>query len=261
MKCRMILSFLAVVLVVDLNAQMVVEDPIAIAQDAVNQAINLAKYVEMVNNQIQQIETMTKELEQVTAYTEAFGDPSKLLNIAGADELISRIGNFESGSKLVDLQQSASGSEALKNTSNGLYSAIVPIQIGGKEIGRNLDLYKKHGALEATVSNYSDIHDQSIQRATAARKNLSKTATALQAASTDAEVQKLQGVIAAQSAELESLQSEVANAATHVLVQDVQNRTDSEKQDEARIEADVAEWNHVNREFDAALSLPGQRKK
>lgn len=260
MKRRIVLSFLAVILTVDLKAQMIVEDPMAIAQDAMNQAINLAKYVEMVNNQVQQIETMTRELEQVTAYTEAFGDPSKLLNIAGADQLISRLGSFESGGKLVDLQRSASGSAALGYTANGLYSAIAPIQIGGKETDRNPDLYKKHGALEATVSNYSDTHDQSIQRAKSARENLSNATTALQTATTDAEVQKLQGVIATQSAELESLQSEVANAATHVLVQDVQNRNDSEKQDEARIEADVAEWNHVNREFDASLSLPAQRK-
>ena len=49
------------------RAQLVVEDIASIAQDAVNQVVDLAKYVEMVNNQVQQINTMTQELQQTVA--------------------------------------------------------------------------------------------------------------------------------------------------------------------------------------------------
>ena len=60
------------------RAQLVVEDIASIAQDAVNQVVDLAKYVEMVNNQVQQINTMTQELQQTVAYVKAFGDPAQL---------------------------------------------------------------------------------------------------------------------------------------------------------------------------------------
>jgi hypothetical protein len=73
---------------VSARAQLIVEDVASIAQDAVDQIVDLAKYVEMVNNQVQQINTMTQELQQVTAYVQAYGDPSQLLNIIGANELI-----------------------------------------------------------------------------------------------------------------------------------------------------------------------------
>jgi hypothetical protein len=72
-------------------AQVVVIDPAHIANNQANHLVDLAKYVEMVNNQLKQIITMTQELQQVTAYVKAFGDPSSLLNITGANQLISSL--------------------------------------------------------------------------------------------------------------------------------------------------------------------------
>ena len=57
------------------NAQLVVTDPIAHTLTRIDHAQDIAKYIEMVNNQIRQINTMTQELQQVTAYVKAFGDP------------------------------------------------------------------------------------------------------------------------------------------------------------------------------------------
>src|ERR1700677_2865818 len=67
------------------RAQEVVTDPVS---DALNEEMHLedlAKYVQMVENQVQQIETLTQELEQVEAYVKAFGDPSQILNVTGAN--------------------------------------------------------------------------------------------------------------------------------------------------------------------------------
>lgn len=50
-----------------LPAQVVVIDPAQIANNQANHIVDLAKYVEMVNNQLKQITTMTQELQQVTA--------------------------------------------------------------------------------------------------------------------------------------------------------------------------------------------------
>ena len=104
------------------NAQVVVIDPTAIAHNQANHVVDLAKYVEMVNNQIRQINTMTQELQQVTAYVKAFGDPSKLLNIVGANQLISSLRQTGVGETIGQLQQAANGIQALQYRANGLYT-------------------------------------------------------------------------------------------------------------------------------------------
>ena len=48
-----------------LSAQWVVQDPTLIAQDAVHQAANIAKYVEMVNHQLTQIDHLARQLSQL----------------------------------------------------------------------------------------------------------------------------------------------------------------------------------------------------
>lgn len=243
------------------RAQLIVEDVASIAQDAINQVVDLGKYIEMVNNQVQQINTMTQELQQVTAYVQAFGDPSRILEVTGATELIDSLQQSGVGQTIGALQQTASGVEALRNNAEGLYQSIGNIQIGNVELPRNADLYKKFSALENAAENYSTVYEDGVQKGKIYRGRIAETTTALQAASTDAEAQKLQGVITGQSAQLEAIQGEVANAATTVITQDILNRNDAEKQEQAKIEADTAEWAQATKGFDGVLTLPGRRQR
>ena len=109
------------------RAQLIVEDVLSIAQDAVNQVVDLAKYVEMVNNQVQQINTMTQELQQTVAYVKAFGDPAQLLEITGVNELMSELDLSGIGQTLGEIQQTASGIQSLKNNATGLYQSITDV--------------------------------------------------------------------------------------------------------------------------------------
>ena len=63
----------------------------------------------------------------------------------------------------------------------------------------------------------------------------------LQAATTDAETQKLQGVLTAQSAQLAALGDDETHAATQAVVQDIANRNDQQKQQEAQDEEIAAD--------------------
>jgi hypothetical protein len=85
------------------HAQYVVTDPVS---DVLNQVMHLqdiAKEVEMINNQVQQINTLTQELQQTQAYVKAFGNPEELIHIVGADELIrpQESGSLSSSCKMV----------------------------------------------------------------------------------------------------------------------------------------------------------------
>jgi hypothetical protein len=242
------------------NAQVVVEDPIAIAQSATQHAIDLAKYVEMISKQVEQINLLTSQLQQVTAYVEAFGDPSALLQITGADNIISQLQQQPIGQLLGQLQDAASGVQSLQNNSNGLYRSIENISISGVEVPRAESLYRKFGALENTVDNFQTVHEEAQGRIQSLKREISSTTTSLQAATTDAQVQKLQGVLASQRAELAALQAEVQQAASQVTVQDTLNRNDEEKQAQAQREKDAAEWGITTKEFDKLMTLPETKR-
>lgn len=243
------------------RAQVIVEDPISIAQDAMNQVINLGQYVEMVSNQVSQITTMTQQLEQIQAYTRAAGDPAQIINVPGAGDLASGWRQWNSGKSIAELRNAASGVDSLSDNGNGIYQSIESIRFGETEIQRKVSLYRKYGAVENAAANYSETYNDAERRSQDVRRNLAQTTEALQSASSDAEAQKLQGIIVGQTAQLEALQGQVANAATNVLVQDAQNRNDTEKQEEARMEADSAEWGRANSDFDAVLQLPKRKTK
>ena len=231
------------------RAQLVVEDVLSIAQDAVNQVVDLAKYVEMVNNQVQQINTMTQELQQTVAYVKAFGDPAQLLEITGVNELMSELDLSGVGQTLGELRQTASGIQSLKNNATGLYQSITDVSFSGIEVPRVTDIYKPFSALENASSNYTTVYDDVTQRRQTLKGQMVGTIDRLQASTTDAETQKLQGVVTAQAAQLQSLDDEIANAASQAVVQDISNRNDEAKQRQARNEEIAAERHDALKKF------------
>lgn len=260
MERIIIITGLAVIGFSQANAQFIVEDPVAIAQSATQHLAEVAKFAEMIDKQVEQIDLLTSQLNQVTAYVDAFGDPSSLLNITGADKIISQLRLPSSGQLLGDLQRASSGATSLTNTSGGVYRPIESINISGVEVPRHEELYRKFGALEDTETNYRTVHEESADRIKTLKEDISDTTRALQSATTDAEVQKLQGTLASQNAQLNALQGDVQNAATQVLVQDALNRNDAEKQEQAQREKDAAEWGITTKEFDKLMTLPETKR-
>ncbi len=74
-----------------LGAQVVVTNPVSDVLSEEMHLEDLTKWVQSIENQVQQINTLTQQLQQVQAYVKAFGDPEKLLSITGADQLISSL--------------------------------------------------------------------------------------------------------------------------------------------------------------------------
>ncbi len=248
------LSALIIIAVLSLGlpatrAQLIVEDVVSIAQDAVNQVVDLGKYVEMVNNQVQQINTMTRELQQVTAYVKAFGDPAQLLEITGVTELMSELDLSGVGQTLGAIQETASGVQSLKENANGLYQSISDTSFSGIQVPRVADFYKPFAAVENASSNYTTVYDDVMERRQALKGQMAGTINDLQAASTDAATQKLQGVVTAQAAQLQALDQEVVNATSQAVVQDIANRNDEAKQQHARNEEIAAERHDALKKF------------
>jgi len=239
------------------TAQVVVIDPTAIAHNQANHIVDLAKYVEMVNNQLKQITTMTQELQQVTAYVKAFGDPSSLLNITGANQLISSLKQTGVGATIGQLQQAANGIQAVQYTANGLYRNLGSTFTtpGGVRLPRAEELYRKYGAIQQSSQNFQGVTTDVLARRANLRNQIASTTTQLQAATTDAETQKLTGVLVGYNAELATVDHEIDNAAGQVLTQDAENRADKERDDQARREERQAQTEESFRRYGEVFQL------
>lgn len=225
------------------SAQWVVTNPVSDALSEIQHIEDIAKSVEMINNQIQQINTLTQQLQQIQAYVKAFGDPEQLLSIVGADELISSLEQSGVVLTIAEVQQLADGIEALQYNANGLYTSLGKTFTtpSGMELPRAEELYRKYGAIQQSSRNFQEVTDNVRSRREALREQIASTTQQLQAATTDAETQKLTGVLVGYTAELEAVDREIEHAAAQVATQDAENRADRERQEQARREERQAE--------------------
>jgi len=239
------------------GAQVVVIDPTAIARAQANHAVDLAKYVQMVNNQVTQINTLTQQLQQIQAYVKAFGDPEQLLNIVGADELMNSLNTSGLGQTIGELQQSVSGVEALRYNANGLYTSLGSTFTtpGGVQVPRTEQLYRKYGAIQKNSRNFQSVTDDVLSRRENLRGEIATTTQRLQASTTDAETQKLTGVLVGYDAELGAVDREIDQAAAQVATQDAENRADREREEQALREERQAQMEESVRRYSEVFRL------
>lgn len=220
------------------HAQLVVTDP---TSDVLSQAFHIediAKQIEIIENQVEQINTLTKQLQQVQAYVKAFGNPEQLTKIIGADSLMSSLRQTGVGQTLDTLRNSASGAGALRYDANGLYQSLDTnfTTPNGAQIPRTEDVYRKFGAIQQSSLNLQSVTSDVFTKRDELRKQIAATTEQLQSATTDAETQKLTGVLVGYTGELAAVDREIEHAAAQLAAQDIENRADQERQNTARRE-------------------------
>ena len=258
MVMKLIVSIAALLVAASLaRAQVVVIDPTAIANNQANHVVDLAKYVEMVNNQLKQITTMTQQLQQTEAYVKAFGNPEQLLHIVGADQLVSSLQRNGVGQIMGTLQRTTNGIQALQYNANGIYTSLGTAFTtpGGATVPRAGELYRKYGAIQDSSRNFQAVNDDVLSRRATLRSQIASTTQQLQASTTDAETQKLTGVLVGYNAELGTVDREIDHAAAQVATQDAENRADRERQDQARREERQAQMEESFRRYGEVFRL------
>jgi hypothetical protein len=243
MKSLLTIAIAGLLATTSVRAQWVVYDPIMNVEQILAQAENIAQYVQMVDNQVQQISQLSSQLQQLQQYNKAFGDPSVIVNVNGANALVSDLQQPVVGQNIATLEVRSDGAQALTYNGNGLY-----VQIGatfttpsGNQIQRNTNYYRPYEGVNQATENYTNVNASVLQRRAALKAQIASTTDALQSATTASEVQKLTGVLIGQSAALAATDKEIDQAGTLSLVQDIENRNDVEKQATARSEQQRAE--------------------
>jgi membrane-associated HD superfamily phosphohydrolase len=256
MKKLLIIAALALPLAFSARAQWIVYDPTMNIQQILSEAKNMAEYVQMVNNQVQQIQTLTSQLTEFKNYEAVFGNPGKVI-LSMVAPLKADLLSLEPGLNLENLVANADGNIALKFNDAGIYATVgTSFQTpGGQTIQRPADLYKPIAAIINSASNYVAVADNAAQRRAAIKNQIAQTTQQLQTATTDAEVQKLHGVLTSLNSDLASTDDEVNQAATTAMVQDIQNRNDQQKQIQALTEQQNAEFTEAVSNYTAKFQL------
>ena len=243
MKKLIAIIAVALPLAFSARAQWIVYDPISNVQQILDQAENIAEYVDMVENQVSQIETLDNQLSEFKNYESLFGNPSQVV-LSMVPNLDSDLQSLEPEVNLENLVASADGNYALTYNDNGIYATVgVNFQTPrGQTIQRPADLFKPFAAINDTANNFVTVADNAAQRRKSIKDEIAQTTEQLQNATTDAEVQKLHGVLTSLNGDLASTDDEVNQAASSAMVQDIQNRNDQQKQIQALTEQQNAEF-------------------
>ncbi len=231
MKKIIALTLLSVAFALPSRAQWIVFDPTMNVQSILNTAQEIAKYVEMINNQVQQIQALTDQLNEFKHYEDLFGDPKKVV-VATVEPLVNDLRRSEVGASMQAIMTAADGAAALAYNADGLYHSIGETfkTPKGATVNRSPELYRQFAAINDTTANYQKVSTNSAVRRVELKEQIAATVTALKNATTDAEVQKLSAVLAGLSADLHSTEQETSEALATAMVQDIENRNDERKQ-------------------------------
>ena len=259
MKKLIALIAIALPLAFSARAQWIVYDPTVNIEQILDEAENLAEYAEMIDNEVQQIQTLGDQLSEFKNYESLFGNPSQVA-LSMVPALDSDLQNLEPGQNLENLVSSADGNYALTYNDNGIYATVgASFQTPrGQTVQRPADQYKQYAAINDTANNYVTVADNAAQRRATIKDQIAQTTQQLQTATTDAQVQKLHAVLTSLNGDLASTDDEVNQAADSAMVQDIQNRNDQQKQIQALTEQQNAEFEEAVSNYTAKFQLLDQ---
>src|SRR5437667_7531757 len=256
MKNLITLAVWSFAIVLPARAQWVVYDPSVHTQMILGTAQEIAKYIEMINNQVQQIQALTDQLNEFKHYEELFGDPKAVL-LSTVKPLTDDLRKTELGQTLTTLDNAANGAEAMLYNAGGLFHSVGTTfkTANGATVTRLDAPYRPVAAVQKTTDNYLSVSTDATARRIELKGQIAATTDALKNATTDAEVQKLTGVLVGLSSALNNTDYEIHQATASALVQDIANRNEMQRQVEAKKEQQHAEFTEAVQKYGRTFRL------
>jgi Domain of unknown function (DUF4141) len=256
MKKLIALTLVTIGVAAPARAQWVVYDPTLHTQSILNTAQEIAKYIEMINNQVQQIQALTDQLNEFKHYKELFGDPKSVL-LSSVKPLTDDLRKTELGQTLITLDNAANGAEAMVYNAGGLFHSVGTTfkTANGTTVTRLEAPFRPVAAVQKTTDNYLSVSTDATARRIALKGQIAATTDALKNATTDAEVQKLTGVLVGLSSALNNTDYEIHQATASAVVQDIANRNEMQRQIEAKKEQQHAEFTEAVQKYGQTFRL------
>ena len=228
------------------SAQWVVEDPAMLAQTLINTYI--AQEQQQTLNGIGQ---SSREIER------RLGDAGRSGPVSGAANVLQSLSASGTSTPGKDV-----GSPIAGSTCNELFRTIGDhiVAPDGTAVSRNADSYRKFNAAHQSAASYQAVLADTEARRQAVLEGIKATTEAVQKAPDLATVQKLQAVASAQIAALSAIDGERSAALGTVLVQNLDNNTDDDKQEQARREERSVDLHSATKQFAQFLTPLGSRR-
>jgi hypothetical protein len=207
------------------RAQWVVEDPGVLAQS------------------IQEVITTSEQLNQLQTEIQRLGNPAAIIP-TGSSAIIQSLNQLGVVKDWTDIRGSATAIAAMNYGGDGLYHVIGEsiTNADGQQFQRDPTIYRKFDAVVRAAAALEAVMADTDQRRQQVRADIKTTTASLQTATTDAEVQKLQATLAAESAELASIDREREAAMNWVVTQHISDANDAEKQKAATQEERIVDF-------------------
>jgi len=163
----------------------------------------------------------------------------------------------ELGQTLTTLEGEVNASQAMLYDASGLFHSVGTTfnTPNGQTVTRQQATYLPIAAVQKTTDNYLSVSTNATARRIALKQQVATTTDALKAATTDAEVQKLTGVLIGFSSALNNTDYEINQATTSAVVQDIANRNDAQRQVDAQKEQQHAEFTEALQKYEQTFRL------
>ncbi|HXM03195.1 MAG TPA: hypothetical protein VN939_11370 [Chthoniobacterales bacterium] len=232
------------------RATMIVYDPIATVQNVVQQvtdrvvqaaqhAEDMAKYVQMLENQTQQIAQLTNLISQNVQTLERLGNPATYVNMLSLNTILADIQRTLNGvgTTVAGFQQTANGFMALKNTANGLYQDLSQLK---DQFGNPIQFQSNNFTKFAMVQNmYQSFNTEMTQANQALASLLQQKQQILQqlnSANSLIETEKLKSQLQAVEANISNATARLNMYSQKIVVQHAANQNDAARVQEAQRE-------------------------
>ena len=216
-------------------AQWAVLDIAGLQQSVVNYSAmteQIAKQATQINNQIQQIRQFETQLQRM-------GDMANVRSLVGFTQFRADLSLPTQVKKWADGVARVDGRGLFGDTRGGIFPEI-NVQFpdfDGVRIDRDPQVFKQSHDIVVTVDEFKAVQSDVYTRREDLKRAIASTSEALQAATTEAEEQKLQAVLNAQYGQLSSVDAEVALSAAQVQVKAAEATAMNNAQNDADAEA------------------------
>jgi hypothetical protein len=229
---------LCLLLPLALSAQIPVTDVANLASNQVAHTATIAKWVESINNLRTQIDQLNRQINIQDDIRRWSGNPveaggSVSIDGLGAGELIRDYGRAQRS--VAGLAHSL---QSLGNTAEGNYRAVANLDLNGGELQRDPLTYRRYATLDAKQAVSAEVVTETKEREEALQEQVADTLTALKAAATDAEVQKLSAKLVALNGQLTQVEAARRREVDEVALQKIAN--DSRLEQERLAAAELA---------------------
>lgn len=191
--------------------------------DVANLQQSLSNYMalsEQIANQATQIENQIHQIRRAELQIERAGDMAQFRNLVGFPEFRIDLGLPTHVRRWSDRRVGVDGRGIFGDTRGGIFPRInveYP-DFDGMRLERDSAIFRQSHDIVLTVDEFMEVQSDVYQRREDLKRAIARTSEAMQAATTEAEQQKLQAVLDAQYGQLAAVDAEVALSAAEVQV-------------------------------------------